>query len=1661
MKTRITLPYCRFLKRFLASLLVVILIPDFCLAQGWQHLLMQDTGNYFSLKQKVNDYFELNDSLRTKDESGYIHFARWTWFWDDRIDENGSYETAIQKMYEHNENLLKTGLPDENPDFMSAWTCLGPDTNNHPTGSWMGLVQSLWIDTTDFQKMYAGSNTGGIFITLNEGENWSPLMDSIGGVGINEIIVHPGTPDEIFVSTGIRSLGDHYGYGVMKSTDGGMTWENTGLNPSNTHKTVVITRLLEHPDSAYCMYALGNKFVNLETYIYKTYDGFQSFDTVFSSEHNELFDIEFKPGSPETIYVSGTQFLRSSDYGNTWDTLTDKLDLSTNEFISRAEIATTETSPDLLMVLAETIDTTDANTPVFNRRLYRSSDCGDNFTEIFNTGVNEPYFGVSYWCMEMKISPQDTNIIYLGGFRVYKYEISDTIATYINLNFSYHYDIRDLHLFSGGYDDIIYIGNDGGVTKSMNGGDDWMDLSRDGLKISQYYKFGMGDRLPLIIGGTQDGNKNQYDFTTDLWVHIFGDGGEMIFDYEDPDIIYASLFAPYWLKKSIDGGASFNFVLEYEDLDQYYSNVNPFIINPLNHKTLYLGLHDVYKTTDGCDSWDTISDFSSQLHAIYDQTLRSIGISRADTSVVYAGYRNPIWNQSTPDTIRLMRTVNGGEDWEDITDHDLYQWIGISDIEVSPRDASRFWVAMTRHEPNMRVYQYDQYGDTIKNISTGLPDLPVNCLKYYEESQIDALFAGTDAGVYYWNDTLDSWISCNEGMPLSMVTDLEINYRTNKIVASTFGRGMWEAGFSCDDNTITHITHNTVWDTIMHICNDIVIDSGGILTITSDVYMLEPNIKITVETGGKLVVDGGCIQSGSYDLWHGIEVQGNPGLEQNPMNQGMVVITNQGTVMDACVAIYAGEMDTSVNHVSMNDGGGIVIAWNAIFKNNNYGIVFDPFDDHNISFIKNSTFTNDYNSGNYAVLEQFIRFTGTKGIRIKGSTFENNNPDQGVKNGTGIYSFDSQIYIEENVSGSYPNLDTTYCSFKNLEYGIKALATTPTKNITIDSSEFSYNKCGIYLGGISYATIRRNTFNINSICNTLYSADTTSGLYLNACDAYEVEENDFYGVYNSNSEPPWKGIGVVINNSGAETNEIYNNYFEDCFAGIIAQNNNRDESGDYGLEIKCNDFVNCEYDIAITVESTGPEMGIKEVQGSPVASPTAPAGNTFTVDSIGPENNYYNQPDNNIEYWIHTFTIGPKIIPEHRSSSVDTASNYQNPQTYSKEYSCPSSFGSQGGGIEEEKSKMMEVEQKADSIQNLLALLIDGGNTEELNLEIQTSWPDEANELYNELMNDSPYLSDTVMISTVKKEDVLPSAMVTDILSVNPQAAKSKDVMQAVDARVNQLSEEQLAEINEGLFITGAKESLEAKLSYYKAEKVYAFNNIIRYFRHDTISVSPTDSIILLLENENRLEAKYALAFEYLALEDSSNTLSTLNSIPDFFDLSPSQLEQYQNYTIYFDLWLSLLAQNKNIYEIDSIQTDSLYQLLGECSGRIKAYVRNILQSIDTLSYHEPYIFPDVGTKSAWIIKQPVRKKQGENYLKLYPNPAGDYVITEYKLLELTQNASINIYNIEGKQLKSILLEKPFDYLIMDTRDLKNGVYIFSLIIDKRVNDSKRLIINR
>jgi hypothetical protein len=65
--------------------------------------------------------------------------------------------------------------------------------------------------------------------------------------------------------------------------------------------------------------------------------------------------------------------------------------------------------------------------------------------------------------------------------------------------------------------------------------------------------------------------------------------------------------------------------------------------------------------------------------------------------------------------------------------------------------------------------------------------------------------------------------------------------------------------------------------------------------------------------------------------------------------------------------------------------------------------------------------------------------------------------------------------------------------------------------------------------------------------------------------------------------------------------------------------------------------------------------------------------------------------------------------------------------------------------------------------------------------------------------------------------------------------------------------------------------------------------------------------------------------------------------------------------------------------------------------------------------------------------------------LKVYPNPATDYVTFEYKLPEYVEQSTVIITSITGKVIKEFDLKDITGQILWDTRTIENGIYFYAL----------------
>jgi hypothetical protein len=292
----------------------------------------------------------------------------------------------------------------------------------------------------------------------------------------------------------------------------------------------------------------------------------------------------------------------------------------------------------------------------------------------------------------------------------------------------------------------------------------------------------------------------------------------------------------------------------------------------------------------------------------------------------------------------------------------------------------------------------------------------------------------------------------------------------------------------------------------------------------------------------------------------------------------------------------------------------------------------------------------------------------------------------------------------------------------------------------------------------------------------------------------------------------------------------------------------------------------------------------------------------------------------------------------------------------------------------------------------------------------------------------------------------------------NPHSSKSDRVMEALENRENPIPDNMMQEILLGRDTIGQKEILEAEYSNASFMREMVLNRLISLYRSDTLNDN-TDSIFQLLADYNTLPAKYRLMMIYFEENDSTEAKDILQNIPQQFELNSSQALVNDHWNDYLDLLIEIKKDSLLLPDLDSLHIQKLDDL-AQFDDQPGCLAENILHFMGRMEVSPVYILPEDQLKSYQEdrpIPQPIQGK--ESYIKLYPNPAKNYIVAEYDINECSCDGSLLFYDSTGKLKFKIVLDAQKNDFIINTKDWTEGIYLYNFTSDDQHLQSGKLII--
>ena len=655
-----------------------------------------------------------------------------------------------------------------------------------------GRISDIEIPIDDAETYYVGAASGGIFKTIDAGENWIPIFDDQEMLSIGDIEISKNNTNIIWVGTGEVNAGGgslaYDGNGIYKSDDAGLTWEAKGLPAVGSVGKVLID---PNDDETIFVGAMGPLFrKDVNRGVYRTTDGGNTWEQrLLVSDSTGIIDMAIHPNDGNIVYAASwerirrpsnrqyggetSRIYRSQDGGENWSELTNGLPSDPNSK-GRISIDISQSNPNVLYAFyTDKVGNVEGT--------FKTIDGGDSWVE-----VNSISNGTSYhwWFGGIFVDPTDENVIYNSGFVMDK--SIDGGMTWSSTFPNVHVDQHAM-AFNSLVPGEVLVGNDGGLYVSNNDGNS--SIKNNTLPITQFYRFHVdAQNQDKVYGGTQDNNtiRTQTGSLND-WQAIYGgDGFQPIVDPTNTNVIYA-LSQRGNLGKSTNNGNSFSGALNGIPGGDTNNWDTALVLDPDDSQILYYGTQKIYKTTNAAGNWTAISpDLSNGPHTgnLDFGTVTSISVSSIDSNVIYAG----------TDDGNVWVTEDGGGNWTKVSDDLPNRWV--TKVLASREELNTLYVTFSGYrygEDNGHVYKSTDLGENWTDISNTLPDIPVNDI---EQDRYGNLFLGTDIGVLSSLDDGENWESFGENMPSVVITDLFIHEASEYLYAATYGRSSYKMDIS-------------------------------------------------------------------------------------------------------------------------------------------------------------------------------------------------------------------------------------------------------------------------------------------------------------------------------------------------------------------------------------------------------------------------------------------------------------------------------------------------------------------------------------------------------------------------------------------------------------------------------------------------------------------------------------------------------------------------------------------------------------------------------------------------------------------------------------------------------------------------------------------------
>jgi photosystem II stability/assembly factor-like uncharacterized protein len=704
-------------------------------------------------------------------------------------------------------------------------------------GGVSGRVTSLAIDRRNQAPvLYVGTAFGGLWKTDDltaATPHFVPLGDNLWpSLAVGSIAVDTsrpaGQPPIIYVGTGEAndSLDSYYGIGILKSPDGGNSWSlSTGagtlvplsspslFNPDGPFVGAAISKIVvDSTNPQHVLIAVSSSFLGATkspaTAIFESLNGGDKWMPISLEDGTSAYncsDLIYDPAR-KAFYaaIQGRGIYRLGPGDTSWKALTSPFGgTPVNDLnFSRASLATRVNGDQSTIYMIVSAGFFRENDPKnYNLSRPTANDTGvvqtsDGGASWGHVPAPDQVFGNQGFYDQWIVAPPGNQKLLAGGIDIWRADFASD-PSWTNVSRAYEYGDAVLHSNRHIHPDqhaIVFlddrnwvVGNDGGIWRTTDEGDTWINLNTDISSIQFMSVTPLRRPAQGYLGGSQDNGTALTGNAAGEWATtLTGDGG---FTSDNPGLSgqYFTERFSVSLCRSDDSGATWKTVVDTSKVNEAQPFYVPYKLLRIQATEILLGTRRVWLgpavPASAGAGWHPISPLLTRNGFIQ-------GIASAPNS---------------PQTVYV--TTSDGHVFVTLNVHaPSPQWSPIkkslpddrpySAIAVDPRSAKVAYLAVQGFGSG-HLFRTDNGGGSWHDVTptylmNGHPiqvDTPANSILIDPDFPADVYLA-TDIGVFVSGDKGSTWQPYGVGLPRTAVLELKIDAH-RKIVAATHGRGAW------------------------------------------------------------------------------------------------------------------------------------------------------------------------------------------------------------------------------------------------------------------------------------------------------------------------------------------------------------------------------------------------------------------------------------------------------------------------------------------------------------------------------------------------------------------------------------------------------------------------------------------------------------------------------------------------------------------------------------------------------------------------------------------------------------------------------------------------------------------------------------------------------